>query len=113
MQKSILFVKFLKYEFFVNLKLFVKNLLTIYSEFAIINNVVRTLQMNWGGDSMANQNKIFITAPEMAEMLGVSVGHAYKIIRSLNQELKKDGYIVIAGKVPKGYFEKRWFGYSA
>ena len=59
---------------------------------------------------MANQIKIFITAPEM---LGVSVGHAYKIIRSLNQELKKDGYIVIAGKVPKGCFEKRWFGYSA
>ena len=61
---------------------------------------------------MTNQNKIYITAPELAEMLGVSVGHAYKIIRSLNQELKNKGYIVIAGKIPKGYFEKRWFGYS-
>lgn len=78
-----------------------------------MGNVVSALQQNQGGELMANQNKIFITAPEMAEMLGVSVGHAYKIIRSLNQELKKDGYIVIAGKVPKGYFEKRWFGYSA
>ena len=37
-------------------------------------------------------------------MLGISIGHAYKIIRSLNDELKKDGYIVIAGKVPKDYF---------
>lgn len=62
---------------------------------------------------MTTEKKIYITAPEMAEMLGVSLGHAYKIIRSLNQELKNDGYIVIAGKVPKGYFEKRWFGYSA
>lgn len=106
-------MKFPKYEFFVNLNFFVKKLLTTCSEFAIINNVVRTLQMNEGGELMTNQNKIFITASEMAEMLGVSVGHAYKIIRSLNQELKKDGYIVIAGKVPKGYFEKRWFGYSA
>ena len=61
---------------------------------------------------MTNQNKIYITAPEMAEMLGVSVGHAYKSIRSLNQELKNKGYIVIAGKIPKGYFEKRWFGHS-
>ena len=60
-----------------------------------------------------NENRIYITAPEMAEMLGISIGHAYKIIRSLNDELKKDGSIVIAGKVPKDYFKKRWFGYSA
>ena len=60
-----------------------------------------------------NENRIYITAPEMAEMLGISIGHAYKIIRSLNDELKKDGYIEIAGKVPKDYFKKRWFGYSA
>ena len=60
-----------------------------------------------------NENRIYILAPRMAEMLGISIGHAYKIIRSLNDELKKDGYIVIAGKVPKDYFKKRWFGYSA
>ena len=58
-------------------------------------------------------NKIYITARELSYMLGVSMGYAYKIIRNLNKELEKDGYIVIAGKVPKGYFEKRWFGYNA
>lgn len=57
--------------------------------------------------------KIYITAPELSEMLGVSLGYAYKIIRILNKELEKSGYMVIAGKVPKGYFEKRWFGYNA
>jgi len=62
---------------------------------------------------MKKENKIYITAVELSEMLGVSSGHAYKIIRRLNQELKNDGYIVIAGKVPKRYFEKRWFGYGA
>ena len=62
---------------------------------------------------MTNQSRIYITAPEMADMLGISVGHDYKIMRSLNQELKNDGYIVIAGKIPKDYFKKRWFGYSA
>lgn len=66
MQKSILFAKFLKYEFFVNLKLFVKNLLITCSEFDTTSGVVRALQINQGGDSVANQNKIFITAPEMA-----------------------------------------------
>ena len=48
-----------------------------------------------------------------AEMLGVSVGHAYKLIRKLNQELEKEGFLVIAGKVPRRYFEKRWYGFSA
>lgn len=57
--------------------------------------------------------KIYITAPELSEMLGVSLGYAYKIIRILNKELEKSGYMVISGKVPKGYFEKRWFGYNA
>ena len=54
---------------------------------------------------MAENNKIYITANELAEMLGVSVGHAYKLIRKLNQELEKEGFLVIAGKVPRRYFE--------
>lgn len=87
--------------------------MTKCSDIAIIVNVASRLHNIKGGEPMTTEKKIYITAPEMAEMLGVSLGHAYKIIRSLNQELKKDGYIVIAGKVPKGYFEKRWFGYSA
>ena len=72
---------------------------------------------------MAENNKIYITANELAEMLGVSVGHAYKLIRKLNQELdkiglegvreelEKEGFLVIAGKVPRRYFEKRWYGF--
>ena len=36
---------------------------------------------------MAENKKIYITANELAEMLGVSVGHAYKLIHKLNQEL--------------------------
>lgn len=59
------------------------------------------------------ENKLYITAPELADMLGVSAGQAYKLIRSMNQELKKEGYIVIAGRVPTRYFEKCWYGYGA
>ena len=65
------------------------------------------------GYIMTVENKIYITASELAEMLGVSVGHAYKIIRKFNQELEKNGFLVIAGKVPRRYFEKRWYGFSA
>lgn len=56
---------------------------------------------------MAENKKIYFTVNELAEMLGVSVGHAYKLIRKLNQELEKEGFLVIAGKVPRCYFEKR------
>ena len=37
--------------------------------------------------------------------MGISIGHAYKLIRDMNAELAKEGYIVVAGKVPKRYVE--------
>ena len=33
--------------------------------------------------------------------------YAYKVIRQLNEELEADGYIVVRGKVPKQYLEKK------
>lgn len=59
---------------------------------------------------MTKENKIFLTAQELSEILGISVAHAYKIIRGMNAELEKQGYLVIAGKVPTRYFERRWYG---
>lgn len=63
--------------------------------------------------NMKKENKIYITATELSEMLGVSIGHAYKLIRTMNKALQREGYIVIAGKIPKRYFEKHWYGYGA
>lgn len=57
---------------------------------------------------MATQNKLYITASELAELLGISVGHAYRIIKKLNVELEQDGYLVIAGKVPRGYLMQEY-----
>ena len=53
---------------------------------------------------MSVQNKIYITAPELAEMLGISIGHAYKIIRGLNNELKRWIYCYI-GKSTQRIFQ--------
>jgi hypothetical protein len=36
-------------------------------------------------------------------MLGISKGHAYAMIRDCNAELKQDGYLTVAGKVPKKF----------
>lgn len=53
-----------------------------------------------------------MTAEDVAKELGVSKGHAYKLIRELNGELKKAGYLVIAWKVPKAFWETKFYGYN-
>ena len=52
----------------------------------------------------------FITAAELADMLGVSVGHAYKIIHQLNDELAQKGYLTFSGRVPRKCLEERCYG---
>ena len=44
-----------------------------------------------------------MNANDVAKELGVSKGHAYKVIRMLNAELEERGYIVVSGKVPRAY----------
>ena len=61
---------------------------------------------------MNTQNKTYITASELSESLGISLGQAYKIIRNLNNELAKNGYITVAGKCPRRYLEETWYGYG-
>lgn len=53
---------------------------------------------------------IFIKAERIAEELGVSKPYAYKIVREMNKELEKQGYITIAGRVSRKYFEERFYG---
>ena len=60
--------------------------------------------------NMENTMKMYVTADEAAQILGVSRGYAYKIIRGLNNELKEKGYRVISGKVPTKYFEEKFYG---
>ena len=59
---------------------------------------------------MITQSKIYITASEVADLLGVSIGHSYKIIRKMNVELQNNGYLVISGKVPCKYFNEKFYG---
>lgn len=60
--------------------------------------------------NMENTMKMYITADEVAELLGVSRGYAYKVIRGLNDELKAKGLRVISGKVPRKYFQEKFYG---
>ncbi len=49
-------------------------------------------------------------AQDVSEALSVSKSTAYAVIRRLNEELEKDGYITVRGKVSRAYFEKRTYG---
>ena len=57
-------------------------------------------------------SKVYYTAMEVANLLGVSRAKGYKIVRELNEELTKKGYIVIAGKIPKKFFEEQYYGFA-
>ncbi|HAG13925.1 MAG TPA: DNA-binding protein [Ruminococcus sp.] len=58
-------------------------------------------------------DNLFLTAPEVAKMLGISVAFAYKIMRDLNEELKAKGFIVVSGRVNRQYFlERTCYGVS-
>lgn len=52
----------------------------------------------------------FITVPEIREVLSVSESKAYRIVRTLNEELKQKGYMVIPGRVSRHYFNERFYG---
>ena len=56
-----------------------------------------------------NKN-LFIKAEEVAKELDVSKPYAYKLIRKLNEELKNRGFITIAGKVNRQFFEEKVYG---
>ena len=47
---------------------------------------------------------------DVAAELGVSKPYAYKLIRQLNEELRKKGFLTIAGRVNRQYFEERFYG---
>jgi len=53
--------------------------------------------------NILNEKKFF-NAKDVAEILNISKSSAYRIIRKLNEELKKAGKITIPGKISSKYF---------
>ena len=54
-------------------------------------------------------NKRFYTAADVAQILCVSKSTAYREIKKLNDKLRELGYITISGKVPKKFFEEKFY----
>lgn len=49
-------------------------------------------------------DKKFLSANDVADILNISRSTAYRIIRKLNEDLKRSGKITIAGKISAKYF---------
>ncbi len=52
-------------------------------------------------------NEQFLMVTEVAELLHISRSHAYKVIHWLNQELKAQGVLTIAGRISRKYLLER------
>ena len=53
--------------------------------------------------------ELFVKAEEVARELGISKPYAYKLVREMNEELKKKGFITIPGRVSRRYFEEKFY----
>ena len=53
------------------------------------------------------EKTLFVTAQDVSEIMGVSLSVAYKLVASLNKELKAKGFYTISGKVNRRYFEEK------
>lgn len=56
------------------------------------------------------KKELFITVEEIAKDLGVSKPYAYKLVREMNEELKGKGFMTIAGRVSRQYYEEKFYG---
>lgn len=56
------------------------------------------------------KNELFIKVEEIAKDLGVSKPYAYKLVREMNEELKGKGFMTIAGRVSRRYYEEKFYG---
>ena len=74
--------------------------------------VWRNAKTNFNGKVVKGMNEKFLEVGDVMQILGISRSAAYKLMRQINSELEKKGYIVIRGKESRKYFEERIYGMS-
>ena len=61
---------------------------------------------------MANY-QYMMSVDDVARELNCSKSHAYKLVKSMNKELASQGYITMAGRIPRVYWAKKMYGYES
>lgn len=51
-----------------------------------------------------------LTAKDISEICGISESKSYQIIRQLNEELDKKGYLTFRGRVSSAFFYEKMYG---
>lgn len=74
--------------------------------------VWRNAKTNFNGKVVKGHERKVLEVGDVMQILGISRSAAYKLMRQINSELEKKGYIVIRGKVSRKYFEERIYGMS-
>ena len=72
-----------------------------------LKKICKELSATTTSQKIYTDQDYYITAKQVQEICGVSQTKSYSIIRELNEELEKKGYITIRGKVIKSYFLKK------
>ncbi len=49
-----------------------------------------------------------MTVDDVMEELGVKRSKAYSILKQLNDELAKEGYVAVRGKIPRPYWKQNF-----
>ena len=57
-----------------------------------------------------SMEKLFLSAEEVAEVMGISTAYAYKVIQRMNKELKKKGFITMQGRIDRKFFYDQFYG---
>ncbi|WP_101772364.1 transcriptional regulator [Peptostreptococcus faecalis] len=52
-------------------------------------------------------NNYYLNVHEIMEITGRKEAWCYQLIKKMNEELKKKGFITTRGKVPRKYFNER------
>ena len=76
----------------------------------LIKKINLTKKLKLKKEDVHLKNDLFVTAGEVAQDLGVSKPFAYKLVRQMNEELEAKGFITIAGRVSRKYYEEKFYG---
>lgn len=58
-------------------------------------------------EQVIREERVMMTAEEVAEELQIKKGMAYKLIREWNEELKARGKLTIRGRINREYFKQK------
>ena len=56
------------------------------------------------------KRKMYLSVEDIAELFGLSVSFAYRVVERMNADLASKNYYVILGRVPTRYVEDKIYG---